>query len=221
MITPTTLVLDIDETLVHTWQDPTFVNQYNIYTKRFKEFCPPGQDPKCYSISEIDLEFELWGLYRPHYREFISFVTNYFDNIIVWSAGTDYYVREMTKRLFDPSFSSKYPNMICSRDECVKDRKGNYHKPLKSILKRIELERLPMEIDLDRTMIIDDKQHTFRDNPGYGVHIPAYDFENEPKPNGLHQDDDHLLKFIEWVKRIDLKNKATFGPSLDKSNIFL
>jgi TFIIF-interacting CTD phosphatase-like protein len=234
-LSPLTLVLDIDETLVHSWQDPLFVKDLEIYTKHFAKFYPPGQDPICYSFSTERDDLEVWGLIRPHYREFIEYVTKTFDTIVIWSAGSDDYVRMVVKILFHSSKLFSYPKIIHCRTNCARDRKGFYHKPLRHLHTFLKENRLNLEIDLKRTLILDDKEYTFIDNPHYGIQIPPFHPDRGRGSNGAKGDDEQeeitlkmllnrsdraLLQFIEWAEKMHLRDLPDLGEALPKKNIF-
>lgn len=72
------LVLDLDETLVHTFDN--FESFYKI-----KESLSPQLKRRLYSF-RLDGEF-YWGIKRPYLDEFLKFSNNYFTKVGVWSAG--------------------------------------------------------------------------------------------------------------------------------------
>ena len=73
---PKTLILDLDETLVHSWEDPFFLDDLEIYSDPaiYRKFHPNGSQQICYSIllEYAEGEKRIWGLHRPHLYEFLN-----------------------------------------------------------------------------------------------------------------------------------------------------
>lgn len=225
---PRTIVYDLDETLVHSWENPTFLDSYQIYTdpKVYRHFHPMGNHSIAYSMI-IDMNGHpnrIWGLHRPHLHEFLNFANNYFDNAIVWSAGIVPYVEEITKQIFLESGLNP-PKLVWSRNRCSKYQ-DLYHKPISEI--NAELSTRPYQtftIDPKSTLILDDKQHTFMSNPSNGVLCPLF-FPGRNRPNRtptmddlLDRSDKSLLQFKEWLEKPEVMN-AEDVRNLDKTKIF-
>lgn len=225
---PRTLIYDIDETLCHSWENASFLETYQIYTdpKVYRNFHPKGSPSIAYSMM-LDMnghQNRIWGLHRPHLYECLSFCGQYFDNIIVWSAGIVPYVEEITKQMFLESGLNP-PKLVWARNKCSKYQ-DLYHKPISEI--NAELETRPYQtfkIDPKSTLILDDKQHTFMNNPGNGVLIDIYS-PGRHRPNRiptmedlLDRSDTSLLKFMAWLERPEVRNCEDVR-NLDKSKIF-
>jgi TFIIF-interacting CTD phosphatase-like protein len=225
---PKTLILDLDETLIHSWENSRFIDTYKIYTDPtiYRRFHPLGTPQIAYSML-LDMNGSLnriWGLHRPYLYEFLSFAGQYFDNIIVWSAGIRPYVDEITKQIFLES-GLQPPKIVWSRNKCS-NYQGLYHKPISEI--NAELATRPYEtftIDPKSTLILDDKQHTFMENPQNGILIrPYHPGKNRPEKfptmeDLLDRSDKDLLQFMRWLERPEVRN-AEDVRSLDKTNIF-
>ena len=84
-------------------------------------------------------------------------------------------------------------------------------KPLEQMIR--EIPELKSIKSLSNTLAIDDKEYTIKDNPDNGILIPQY------VPKTIDEEDDALLKLMEWLKRPDVKN-STDVRNLDKKNIF-
>lgn len=235
---PRTLILDLDETLIHSWERPGFLDSYQIYTNPeiSKQFHPPGKPDITYSmlmgsvplhqVAHDNLKDSvcIWGLKRPYLEEFIKFCFNYFTNILVWSAGVDAYVQEITKSIFSESGYTS-PRIIWARPQCS-NHKGAYHKPIIDIFNCLEKQDPQIfNIDPKSTLILDDKVHTFMQNPQNGVLIPPYypGYENVGHTpnlaNLLDRSDDMLLRFMRWLNLPSVRN-AEDVRLLDKSQIF-
>lgn len=213
---PKTIVLDLDETLLHTFDNPVFIDQYKIYSdpRLFSIIHPPGGKDISYSMN-FDGE-RLWGLLRPNIFTFLKFVIDNYD-VIIWSAGTDQYVNEIVKQIFLDS-GMKTPKLIWGRSRCEYSDKGKFmHKPI------IKLNGFnSIEVDPKSTLIIDDKTYTFTENPNNGVLIPQYcpGGGNVPTLTQLFdRSDDALIKLMEWLQKKEVMDCKDVRD-LDKSEIF-
>jgi hypothetical protein len=225
---PRSIILDLDETLIHSYESPNFLENYGIYTNSatYRKFHPIGSPAIAYSII-LDMGGsygKIWGLHRPYLYEFLSFASRYFDNIIVWSAGIVPYVEEITKQIFLESGLSP-PKLVWSRNKCSKYQEL-YHKPISEI--NAELSSRPYEtfkIDPKSTLILDDKQHTFMNNLNNGVLIPPYSPGKSrpgrvPELNDLlDRSDKALLQFKQWLETPQVMN-CDDVRNIDKSKIF-
>ena len=217
------IVLDLDETLVHCFHDIRFVHSYGIYTdpEMLDLFFPVDQPNRCFDIyipeQEGMTEGSLWVLKRPHLDTFLKYIHNNFDNIYVWSAGTQTYVEQVCYNLFD---AYKCPKGIFSRPFCISDYRGNLYKPLVNIHK---LLGSVTGFDLQTTFVLDDRKSTFRDNPENGILIPQWHPSPDKQPTLeqlLDTSDNNLLKLIRWFEQPEVKN-AKDVRLLDKNTIFL
>lgn len=216
-----TCILDLDETLIHSWSNTQLPETLNIYGDReiFEIFHPHGKDPLAYSFTAAETDF--WGMYRPHLRQFLQFCDNYFDNVFIWSAGVPDYVSSVCECIFR-DYSVDHPRAIWSRLHCDKSD-GVYHKPIAKLMEHVRRKRYdPYSIDLSQTLIIDDKEYTFLDNPHNGILIPSY----APPENGdlaallkYNQEDNAFPKLIKWMETSQVKF-CTDVRSLEKKGIF-
>lgn len=207
-----TLVLDLDETLIHSLPDTQVLGIYSN-PELFKKFHPIGKPQLCFS-TEVDLDgkiVKVWGLKRPGLEEFLKFAQKYFDNIIIWSAGECRYVNNICRQIFDVE-GLKMPKAIWTRNECIPlDTQTGYHKPL-SLLSRLE----NLGIDLNNTIIVDDRPHTFKNNPNNGVLIPPYN-PGIDIAQMTDRSDKCLFDLIKWLTNIKSTENLTI---LNKSQIF-
>ena len=214
-ITNHNIVLDIDATLLHT-QDETYdLEEMNIYSNptRFR------LRNKVYHMNLIDVTNEpgkgnitsLTGIYRPFLKEFLDFCFEYFNNVIIWSAGKQKYVEECCRLMF-PIDS---PSIIYSWDDCVNNSKGLF-KPLSKIYQNKAYASL--NITEENTFHLDDRDDVYSLNPGNGVKIPEFECSMKTKDIMNHKDDE-LLKFMCWLSQDKVKNSKDIR-TLDKSSIF-
>ena len=225
---PRSIILDMDECVIHSYENPQFLDALEIYINpsTYRLLHPLGSQSLSYSML-LDIngnQSRIWGMYRPHLFEFLAFAGEYFDNIIVWSAGIVPYVEEIVKQMFLES-GLRPPKLVWARNRCA-EYKGLFHKPISEI--EAELATRPYQtftLDPKTTLIIDDKQHTFMSNPNNGVLIPVYSPGKENKGriptlnNLLDRSDDCLLKFMSWLQRPEVMNCEDIRL-LDKTHIF-
>lgn len=189
------IVLDLDETLVHTYE----ASNSTIRTRsRTNEAAS-----RIYSINVQGKEIS--GVFRPHIDEFINFCLSYFDEVIVWSAGIREYVDEIVRVLF----RGRQPDAVYARDKC-QYKNDLYLKPLEVIS------------NSNRTMgsmiIIDDRLTTFSScNPHNGILMPS--FAPALSDSSLGSGDSVLIQLIEYF--LHPTTKATSDVrNLDKERIF-
>ncbi len=181
------LILDIDETLVSTF-DPVdtrylltsglprdtsrFDVRHRLYTINVKGYAP------------------LWGIKRYELDEFIAFCNKYFAMVNVWSAGSYDYVHAMCDIIFE---GLKRPTIIYTNEDCDKAN-GYIYKPL---VKMLQDPRNKGLMTHRNTLILDDKAYTFSKNIGNGILVPAY----QPRitADELAYPDTALSIFKDWL----------------------
>lgn len=150
-----TIVLDVDQTLIHSKES---------------------------EIENPDYVFYVWGNSNPHifygrYRnginEFLNVINKKFDQVIVWSAGDYSYVSEMCWAIFNQV--GYVPNAIHSRDFCrlESNNKGQkiYVKPISQIFEKYNA-------DPKRTFLVDDCKTSFNsEKEKNDIHIPIFDMD--------------------------------------------
>lgn len=211
------IVLDLDETLVHSNDNIDELKSLGIMT-----------DPqlidlrnRTYEISMDDVVYkkgqgiktDMWGIVRPHVKEFLIACFSYFKVVAVWSAGKKKYVEAIVDFLFK---DIKRPHIVYSRDECERTTDNTLTKPLEKMIKQ-ELG-LSKYMSLDNTFIIDDRTSVYEvPNPNNGIQIPAY----APAFNirTLRNDDIALKQLMTWLLNPDVMN-STDVRNLNKSDIF-
>jgi TFIIF-interacting CTD phosphatase-like protein len=167
---------------------------------------------------------KIWGLHRPHLYEFLRFASEYFDNILVWSAGIRPYVDEITKQIFLES-GLRSPKIVWARDNCF-NYQGLYHKPIAEIIN--ELSQRPyttFKVDPKWTLVVDDKSHTFMQNPHNGILITPYrPGDDRPGKIPLMEDlldrsDTALLQLKQWLEHPEIRDVQDIR-TVDKTIIF-
>jgi len=206
------IVLDIDATLVHTHGDDDEFEKLNLFGNR-KILNYRG---RIYNMLLKDVthapgtgeEMKLYGVYRPYLKEFIEFCFDYFDNVIVWSAGKRKYVEKMCEIMFTDS--KKQPSIIYSYDQCL----ITGDKITKPLVKLYEDKRLK-GVNQKNTFVLDDREDTFSSNHNNGILIPEYIAELTHA--GIKRKDECLLKLMSWLVIYKDTNDVRI---LNKKNIF-
>lgn len=152
----TCLVLDLDETLVHT-SDAGIAEM-----KRTKDILQDNRQFDRYY--EFKLEGRtFWGIKRPYYTSFLRWSRSQFDIIAIWTAGEADYAAEIVNVLF----KEDRPDIVWSRNNCVYAN-GIYYKPMDTFFNAFP------EIDRDNTVIIDDRADIAEFNEDILIEIPKY-----------------------------------------------
>ena len=209
------IVLDIDATLVHTHgDDEEFLDLKFITEPKMLKY-----RKRIYSMKLSDVttepgdgeELKLYGIYRPYLKEFLEFCFDYFDNIIIWSAGKKKYVEKMCELMFVDS--KKQPLVIYNWNNTTIDG-DRVTKPLKKLYND---PRTKGQMNETNTYVIDDRDDTYFLNKKNGILIP--EFEAALSLNGLKLQDENLLKLMAWFSLEEVSNSEDVR-TLNKNNIF-
>ena len=212
-----TLILDLDETLACSYQNPE-LESLQIYTNPsiYRKFHPSGEKQFCYSVI-VDVNGEplkIWGVTRPGLEEFLKFAQEYFENVIIWSAGIGPYVEGICREIFDVN-SLNLPRLIWSRKDCSSEP-GYFHKPLGDLINKLNGSLI--RVDPAKTLIVDDRNYTFLRNPENGVLIPRF-APGKNLDDLTNRSDRSLYQLMDWLKRPEVINSEDFRK-LDKTRIF-
>lgn len=210
------IVLDLDNTLICTQDKPSHLKDLKIGRSkesvklRRRIFVSKLEDAE--GIRGLGDRYDYWSVKRPHLEEFLNFCFDYFPLVIVWSAGTEGYVRDVINNIFPPG---KRPHYIFARKFCVKTDEGRLGKPLQKLF---DHDQILNKLSYRDTIHLDDTSHTFTEfNPDNGLLIPPYDVD--PTVESILKDDCALLDVIEWLKRKEVLNCSDVRQ-LDKTKIF-
>lgn len=211
------IVLDLDETLVHSFDKMEELKPLGLFKN------PQLLDvrKRAYRIQLGDTldqdqwkRLDIWGITRPYLNDFLLFCFKYFRVVAVWSAGQSKYVESICDFIFR---DIRQPHIIYSWPDCEKDTPdGHIEKPL---LKMIESEpHIKKYMTLANTLVIDDRYSTFANcNRGNGILIPPYsppatiEAFRAPEPS--------LMELKKWLMRPDVMMSKDVRK-LDKSKIF-
>jgi len=193
-----TVVLDMDETLIHTFQDLTEEEEAKLKSA-------PHLKLRLYTVETRDvletrgsgIVEEMLAIERPYVNQFLRFCSKRFNKVYIWSAGQKDYVHKHVRRL---SRSSNV-NTVYTFDDCaVQDKpagNGLIHKPLEKF-----------GLDPRTTFIVDDRETAYLENPKNGIAIPRYNpslqtLMDENKAVGTNQDMS-LVRLMSYFIRPDV-----------------
>lgn len=224
-ITNFCIVLDIDSTLVNTFEysDVPTIKSLGIL-----------ENPKLMAlrsrIYRMGLEdvlekkgkgtfLELWGIMRPHLKEFLIFCLSYFKIVVIWSAGRPQYVKDVSEIMFRDVGD---PNVVYTSDECVEhveyigdEKIVTMRKPLSKLYNDPKLKGM---LKPENTFIIDDRIYSFAEDPENGILIPPYN--PDVTVESMLTDDQALLQLMFWFSKPEVKNSDDVRK-LSKREIFL
>jgi len=196
------LMLDLDLTLVSTQKlkDLQFLSELlsdartlplreRLYHFNIENYEGPG----------IGSSMPIWGIARPHYKEFLKFAYQEFDEVIVWSAGQRLYVEPLVDFLFR---DLQRPRVVYNAEMLDRSKGNGMVKTINTILQEPSLSG----ITLAGTLALDDNSGTFADNVHNGVHIPEYN--PHMSLEGFMADDRCLLDFQRWLQTPEVANSA-------------
>lgn len=207
---PTVAVLDIDLTLVCTVNDGDdgithdYLNIYNNYDSLRSQL---------YSFDLINKDegnlMFMWGLRRPYLKEFLAYMRNNYDYVVIWTAGTqDYAYKVLNEALDGMNFA---PDLFWTRKDCEDARfEGDlvYTKPLSKLSNHFGFS-------MDNAILIDDQPYSHIANSKQSrIQIPQYD----PTVENPITNDTYLLQLMEWLRSGDGDNNRIFEEKWVKVN---
>lgn len=133
-----TIILDLDETLVHTLRVPN--ESLNAVSQRIYNICPDTLSQNTY--------FDV--IVRPGAEEFVRTISEKY-NIVIYSAGVHDYVFSIIRTIFDPFYIYVKDENIFSRKHCILN---DINKPgyfIKSI------SNICQDIDINDVIMLDDQ----------------------------------------------------------------
>lgn len=183
------LVLDLDETLVHSFDSGD----------RFHDFSgelTPEQQKRIYTIKFSD--GDIVGYVRPYVEDFLEVAFDEFESVGVWSAGTKSYVEKIVELLF----RGRPLKFVMSRDECneLQIDKGDIpcrFKPLENIY-----ASHPTHNDKN-TLIIDDRKDICSLNCMNNIQLPMFRLDSRSRSVALN--DCTLLILAKWFRSDDFR----------------
>lgn len=191
-----TIILDLDECLIHSYYDRDKKYDFSFYLTN-------GRKKEYFYVKK-----------RPKLDEFLRFCHIYFDHIIVWSAGVYEYVHELVNYIF----TEYNPDLILTRNDIIYEDKYDYHKPISVVLEKIKSD-IGIKLDMRDILFLDDKQDNFRSNLENGIKIKPFEGKHDKKllqlKNWLLQD--HIINSIDIRK---LNKKEIWYNHEDRDLVF-
>lgn len=213
-LTDKCIILDVDETMVHTDEDMHNISRIGI----FDDSKAIDIRHRIYNIRDEDITGDrgagntshLWGISRPYIKEFLVFCFSYFRVVAIWSAGQKRYVENIVNFL---THDVKSPHIIYTREDCRKD--GTLlTKPIQYMAEKAS----HLNMNASNTIIVDDRDTVFSTcNPNNGILIPEY--EPDKDLASLAKDEHSLVQLMYWLSLPGVR----YAPDVtlvDKSNIF-
>lgn len=175
------IVLDLDESLIFS-DEMTVEHQKRMHRR-------PDYDI-------VDLQ----GYLRPFLKQFLTYVTDSFQSVGVWTAGTADYAESIIQQAFDNQGIPR-PSFVFSAKDCqarMENISGNRYvkskyKPLEKLWEKYK------DLKPHNTLILDDRTDTARANTDNLMLIPSFSVY---APCSLN--DDYLLRFIEYSEEVNL-----------------
>jgi hypothetical protein len=222
------VVLDLDRTLLLTHPDKDSSEneggedpkaKYNNL-KLFSSAKNKSLRNKVYVVTMYNLtgdctgqDDKMYGVYRPYLQEFLDFLDEECDNVIVWTAGIRSYGYAITQNIFLKS--KKKPILVYTKinrgyefESSVKPLRDLYNDPICK----------EKGITSKNTIIIDDNPDTFIRNKDNALFISEFDCDIKKKDILEHEDDD-LLKAIRWMQT-KVVRECTDIRKVNKENVF-
>ena len=193
------IVLDLDSTLICTYEGESSRSTFSklkIYTEN---------EDIAHRVYHFELENGsfMWGVFRPGVAEFLKWSYNFFNNVIIWSAGMRCYVKKIV-HILNKSLDITNPDIVFYREHCTNI---NNKKIIKHLDKIFEISSLKNKnINKKNTLLIDDNKSNHKHNKENTILIPAYlpDFTIE----GILIDSDRSLLILrEWFESIPIPCK--------------
>lgn len=218
-ITDKVIILDLDETCIHTYHDMNILHDLNIMKN--PQLMDLRQRLYILNINDVGQKGDgkkskLWGIERPHLNQFLKFLTIYCREVIVWTAGIPSYAKAVVNHIFR---GIKKPTVVYARTECENEGSitaPHYTKPISKLINS-KYNQINKNITESNTIIIDDRLDYVKPNFLNAILIPPYN--PSPTIDSLREPDTALLKIMTWLNDYSIRYSRDVR-SLPKDNIF-
>lgn len=191
------LVLDLDETLVHS------------------EVVGAAERQRMGRAADYDIG-DMQGFYRPGLKRFLAWAFDTFASVGVWTAGSADYADSIVDVVFTQQGLPR-PEFVLSADDCVARLENiawhryakTQYKPLAKLWKRYPA------LNERNTLVLDDRTDTACENTPNLLLVPAFALY---APHATR--DDYLYKLERWIERSGLATRSDVR-TLDKSTWWL
>jgi len=171
------LVLDLDETLVHS-------DEMRASDERRMRRAPD------YDLGDMQ------GYYRPGLRAFLAWAFRTFESVGVWTAGSGDYAESIIDVVFKQQ-KLPLPKYVLSADDCEPKLENiGWHRYTRLQYKPLKkLWALCPELNAANTLVLDDRTDTACENTSNLLLIPAFSVR---APDAIG--DDYLLRLQNFIK---------------------
>lgn len=209
------IIFDLDECLLHSFRgalpelETSVLTDPSLIDIRSRYFKTEVSD---YKVAKgTGTVYKMWGVTRPHLKEFLLFCKEYFKVIAVWSAASYDYVHQCVDRIFG---DIGMPDLVFTWDDIEHLPDGDYYKPITKILNHPSIKD---RTDISWSFLLDDKISNFTGNEANGIGIPEYD--PAPTISSIRSDDICLIQLRQWLMRPEVISSVDIRV-LDKRHIF-
>jgi TFIIF-interacting CTD phosphatase-like protein len=209
------LVTDMDECLIHTWDTDVLPKK-----KYMQTFNTPEAYPFRHMLFGVEMNARnpnslIYGIFRPGLIDFLNYAFNRFDYVVLWSAGTSYYVHQITEYMF--SKTDRMPDNVFARPFCENHTRADEEYLIKPLKK---LQQINPAIQMSNMFFLDDNPDVSVLNRNNHLLIPKWN----PDPTvasckAALAKDRYLYDLIEWLERPEVKS-AVDVRRLDKRRVF-
>lgn len=144
----------------------------------------------------------MWGRRRPNLDTFLEYIFQAHDYVAAYTAAESEYANKIVPAIF----KHKRPHFVFDRRDCLdfidEDGYKDHTKPIKLLFER-HPELAALGIDMNKVVMIDNKENNFKHNMSHGLVIP--DYAPEPTIEGLLEDDKYLLAAINHLKKRSMR----------------
>jgi hypothetical protein len=205
------IVLDMDECLIHTFEcsqkkymemitDPITLQYRKNFFDVPTDITASGKSPQSF------------GVFRPGLIEFLEYCFKRFQYVVLWSAGEDFYVKQVSQYFF--SKTGRQPHLVCARSNCYLAENGAHTKPIHHLTKPLP------GLFLHNAFFVDDNADNSFFNKDNHILISAFEPQCNSKSVIKALSSDHALyDLIEWFESDEVK-LSTDIRKLDKTTIF-
>lgn len=183
------IVIDLDATLVHTFDD-----EHWDLLEQIRDSSNTQLNTRVYVLDYVtnSRRNKSWGVIRPHTMEFLQYCIERFNKVVIWSAGVESYVHNIVDILF--ANMKRRPDVVWTSKNCRGGERNPQEKPLEWLYKQYPF------MTSKNTIIVDDNSVTFTENESNAICIPEF----KPLKN-LELDDFSLTNDSDLLSRAKLR----------------
>lgn len=216
-ITNKCLILDIDRTCLFTSESQPVATSLNIFSdpaiQRLRDRAYNFTIYDAADESGVGIAYTISGTLRPRLLEFLDYAYQYFKIVGICSAGRKRYVDKVVSEMFKDT--PRPPDVLFTYEDCTPSYEGIMGKPLSKMINSHPI--LKKHMSLENTIIVDDYNHSFMENPNNGILIPPYNPSNNVVE--ILGRDESLDLIRKWLNTPEVRH-STDIRKVPKDNIF-